>query len=102
MGPWLCSHGNSRRWKWYVTNETLASMGPWLCSHGNGCPADWSHPGRFASMGPWLCSHGNEGSTALKVLCRRLQWGRGCVATEIGVTDATRLPPIGFNGAVAV
>ena len=36
-------------------------------------------------MGPWLCSHGNEQLGELPERLRQfvLQWGRGCVATEI-------------------
>jgi len=62
----------------------LASMGPWLCSHGNKTPAVHARSDSVASMGPWLCSHGNQ---MVPVVMRYgvavLQWGRGCVATEI-------------------
>ena len=40
-------------------------------------------------MGPWLCSHGNETVTfPSSSASSRLQWGRGCVATEISRLDA--------------
>jgi len=79
-------------------------------------------------MGPWLCSHGNRVSYGATLgWWERLQWGRGCVATEIwricgrpgerlvasmgpwlcshgnGGLFAFPLPRFrGFNGAVAV
>ena len=34
-------------------------------------------------MGPWLCSHGNLALLIAILLYAALQWGRGCVATEI-------------------
>jgi len=34
-------------------------------------------------MGPWLCSHGNVLFGPGPGRRRRLQWGRGCVATEM-------------------
>ena len=56
-----------------------------------------------ASMGPWLCSHGNRDAKALEVVCdERLQWGRGCVATEIYRVRRAADDGRGFNGAVAV
>ena len=36
-------------------------------------------------MGPWLCSHGNDVYKDYRVVRLYLQWGRGCVATEIGI-----------------
>jgi len=43
-------------------------------------------------MGPWLCSHGNKSSGPNISPTRMLQWGRGCVATEITFTiSACRL-----------
>jgi len=78
-------------------------------------------------MGPWLCSHGNRHRPACHRPTRQLQWGRGCVATEMGYrlvgyhasTAASMGPwlcshgntlenlarsrtPDSFNGAVAV
>ena len=79
MGPWLCSHGNSARVA-VMLSLGLASMGPWLCSHGNVRVAETTE-GRLAA----------------------LQWGRGCVATEI--RQLHKLPKLlaeRFNGAVAV
>jgi len=104
-----------------------ASMGPWLCSHGNESKARPPRDPVDASMGPWLCSHGN---IVIRPNCKivwPLQWGRGCVATEIGIdwlaitlTPAASMGPwlcshgnegcyasvvvqrAGFNGAVAV
>ena len=41
-------------------------------------------------MGPWLCSHGNaKGNQAESVRVLWLQWGRGCVATEISKLTQT-------------
>jgi len=34
-------------------------------------------------MGPWLCSHGNRTYDVYSQYRLVLQWGRGCVATEI-------------------
>jgi len=34
-------------------------------------------------MGPWLCSHGNRSTMDKVDVLYQLQWGRGCVATEI-------------------
>ena len=35
-------------------------------------------------MGPWLCSHGNRNGLKAKTYdVFALQWGRGCVATEM-------------------
>jgi len=43
-------------------------------------------------MGPWLCSHGNLLLTHSIALCSiRLQWGRGCVATEIPWANRWRI-----------
>ena len=55
-------------------------------------------------MGPWLCSHGNVQVQERRAdLFALLQWGRGCVATEIhGPGDPGIRPGGGFNGAVAV
>jgi len=59
-------------------------MGPWLCSHGNTYYGTALALVCDASMGPWLCSHGNERqASAAKESAMELQWGRGCVATEI-------------------
>ena len=53
-------------------------------------------------MGPWLCSHGNNGALLTLPVSLKLQWGRGCVATEIG-RPVRIMGRIGcFNGAVAV
>ena len=58
-------------------------MGPWLCSHGNAAEKQGSGTCGAASMGPWLCSHGNVPHQRAGVSVTALQWGRGCVATEI-------------------
>jgi len=34
-------------------------------------------------MGPWLCSHGNNTKAFAGWAEQQLQWGRGCVATEM-------------------
>jgi len=34
-------------------------------------------------MGPWLCSHGNFVDAEAALSDSGLQWGRGCVATEM-------------------
>ena len=68
-------------------------MGPWLCSHGNRLERRGVIVRDQASMGPWLCSHGNQRVRARNCEPRWLQWGRGCVATEIGyAANALGLP----------
>jgi len=53
-------------------------------------------------MGPWLCSHGNIYDLRLAVGQLELQWGRGCVATEMRRPLQENRKNFGFNGAVAV
>ena len=70
---------------------TVPSMGPWLCSHGNRPSCRPMTDAEQPSMGPWLCSHGNgaSGKPDGAGLCH-LQWGRGCVATEIILAQGAR------------
>ena len=77
-------------------------MGPWLCSHGNNEAPAKECPECHASMGPWLCSHGNHVYDMRIPAEQLLQWGRGCVATEIMRPTIGGKQRDGFNGAVAV
>jgi len=55
-------------------------------------------------MGPWLCSHGNLAKIREQGAPPRLQWGRGCVATEIlpGLSTSARVPTLQWGrGCVA-
>jgi len=78
-------------------------MGPWLCSHGN-CLR------QFPIGSPLYALQWGRGCVATEIgtLVRqraaraRLQWGRGCVATEIGTRLSDRIRSRRFNGAVAV
>ena len=60
-------------------------------------------PALSASMGPWLCSHGKVFPLSSTRSRTRLQWGRGCVATESSwIVVPSTLDTASFNGAVAV
>ena len=79
-------------------------MGPWLCSHGN----------RHTVIGPYPITplQWGRGCVATEIpitpnmlpFCRKLQWGRGCVATEIrfrGFAEAENCPLQWGRGCVA-
>ena len=68
--------------------EHGASMGPWLRSHGRTRRTHHVHGDFDASMGPWLRSHGRKFFRGrMDTWENELQWGRGFAATEGGSSE---------------